>query len=38
MKHIYEAPDVQVIDMELQGIIAGSFDTDKIPEIPSIPY
>ena len=37
MKQMYEAPEVQVIDMELQGMIAaspnpelGDFDTDNL--------
>ena len=33
MKDIYEAPQVQVIDMELQGVIAasGGFEAPGIP-------
>ena len=33
MKQLYEAPEVQVIDMELQGVIAasGGFDVPGIP-------
>ena len=38
MKKNYEAPEVQVINMELQGMIASSVNPDAIPEIPGIPY
>ena len=33
MKQLYEAPEVQVIDMELQGVIAtsGGFEAPGIP-------
>ena len=37
MKDIYEAPTVQVIDMELQGMIAASGDFD-VPGIPGTNY
>ena len=32
MKHLYEAPEVQVIDMELQGLIAMSPGDDPKEE------
>ncbi len=31
MKQMYEAPEVQVIDMELQGVIAVSGDPTDAP-------
>ena len=37
MKQLYEAPEVQVLEMELQGMIAGSGDFE-IPGIPGENY
>ena len=37
MKDIYVAPEVQVIDMELQGMIAASGDFE-VPGIPGTNY
>ena len=34
MKQMYEAPEVQVMEMELQGVIAGSTTSDS----PGFPY
>ena len=35
MKQLYEAPEVQVIHMEVEGIIADSFEA---PEFENVPY
>ena len=37
MKDLYVAPEVQVIDMELQGMIAASGDFE-VPGIPGTDY
>ena len=37
MKQLYEAPEVQVIDMELQGVIADS-GKFTVPDIPGEDY
>ena len=37
MKDLYVAPEVQVIDMELQGMIAASGDFE-VPGIPGTNY